>query len=57
VEFAWLRDLGVGNGAIVFICVFFFLIERDDIRDRLIYLTGRDRYHTTTQALNDAANA
>ena len=44
----------LGTGAIVFICVFFFLIERDDIRDRLIYLTGRDRYHTTTQALNDA---
>ena len=44
----------LGTGAIVFICVFFFLIERDDIRDRLIHLTGRDRYHTTTQALNDA---
>jgi predicted PurR-regulated permease PerM len=44
----------LGTGAIVFICVFFFLIERDDIRDRLIYLTGRDRFHTTTQALNDA---
>ena len=44
----------LGTGAIVFICVLFFLIERDDIRDRLIYLTGRDRYHTTTQALNDA---
>jgi predicted PurR-regulated permease PerM len=44
----------LGTGAIVFICVLFFLIERDDIRDRLIYLTGRDRFHTTTQALNDA---
>jgi predicted PurR-regulated permease PerM len=44
----------LGTGAIVFICVFFFLIERDDIRDRLIYLTGRDRFHTTNQALNDA---
>jgi predicted PurR-regulated permease PerM len=43
-----------GTGAIVFICVLFFLIDRDDIRDRLIVLTGRERIHTTTQALNDA---
>ena len=44
----------LGTGAIVFVCVLFFLFERDDIRDRLIFLTGRDRFHTTTQALNDA---
>jgi predicted PurR-regulated permease PerM len=44
----------LGAGAIVFVCVLFFLIDRDDIRDRLIALTGRERIHTTTQALNDA---
>jgi predicted PurR-regulated permease PerM len=44
----------LGTGAIVFVCVLFFLIDRNDIRDRLISLTGRHRYHTTTQALNDA---
>lgn len=44
----------LGTGAIVFILVLFFLIERDDIRDRLISLTGRERFQTTTQALDDA---
>jgi predicted PurR-regulated permease PerM len=44
----------LGTGAIVFVCVLFFLIDRNDIRDRLISLAGRHRYHTTTQALNDA---
>jgi predicted PurR-regulated permease PerM len=44
----------LGTGAIVFVCVLFFLIDRDDIRDRLISLAGRDRFHTTTQALTDA---
>ena len=44
----------LGTGAIVFVCVLFFLIDRNDIRDRLISLTGRHRFHTTTQALNDA---
>jgi predicted PurR-regulated permease PerM len=45
----------LGTGAIVFVCVLFFLLEREDISDRLIALTGRDRYHTTTQALSDAS--
>jgi predicted PurR-regulated permease PerM len=45
----------LGTGAIVFICVLFFLIDRNDIRDRFIALTGRHRYHTTTQALTDAS--
>lgn len=44
----------LGMGAVVFVCVLFFLIDRNDIRDRLISLTGRHRYHTTTQAINDA---
>ncbi len=44
----------LGTGAIVFVCVLFFLIDRSDISDRLIALTGRHRYHTTTQALKDA---
>ena len=45
----------LGTGAVVFVCVLFFLIDRSDIRDRLISLTGRQRFHTTTRALNDAA--
>jgi predicted PurR-regulated permease PerM len=45
----------LGTGAVVFVCVLFFLIDRNDIRDRLISLTGRQRFHTTTRALNDAA--
>jgi predicted PurR-regulated permease PerM len=44
----------LGTGAVVFVCVLFFLIDRNDIRDRLISLTGRQRFHTTTRALNDA---
>ena len=44
----------LGTGAVVFVCVLFFLIDRNDIRDRLIFLTGRQRFHTTTRALNDA---
>ena len=46
----------LGTGAAVFVCVLFFLIDRNDIRDRLISLTGRQRFHTTTRALNDAAD-
>ena len=45
----------LGTGAVVFVCVLFFLIDRNDIRDRLISLTGRQRFHTTTRALDDAA--
>ena len=45
----------LGTGAVVFVCVLFFLIDRNDIRDRLISLTGRHRFHTTTRALDDAA--
>jgi predicted PurR-regulated permease PerM len=44
----------LGTGAIVFVCVLFFLIDRSDISDRLLALTGRHRYHTTTQALKEA---
>ena len=44
----------LGTGAVVFVCVLFFLIDRNDIRDRLISLTGRQRFHTTTRALDDA---
>ena len=35
----------LGTGAVVFVCVLFFLIDRNDIRDRLISLTGRQRFH------------
>ena len=43
-----------GTGAVVAVCVLFFLIEREEIRDRLIFLAGRQRVPATTQALNDA---
>ncbi len=44
----------LGTGAVVAVCAVFFLIDREDIRDRLIHLTGKSRLHTTTQALDDA---
>ena len=44
----------LGTGAIVVVCVIFFLLEREDIRDRLIHVAGKSRLHATTQALTDA---
>ncbi len=45
----------LGTAAIVIIFVVFILLQRDDLRDRFIGLTGAHDLHRTTEALNDAA--
>jgi predicted PurR-regulated permease PerM len=54
-----LRDFGplmepLGTLAIVIVFVVFFLIQREDLRDRLIRLAGTGHVFVTTQALDDA---
>ena len=44
----------LGTAAIVIVFVIFMLLEREDLRDRLIHLIGRGRLNVTTQALNEA---
>lgn len=44
----------LGTAAIVFVFVIFMLIQRDDLRDRFIRLSGTGRLATTTQALDEA---
>ncbi len=45
----------VATIAIVAVLVIFILLQRDDLRDRIIALAGTGRLHLTTQALDDAA--
>jgi predicted PurR-regulated permease PerM len=45
----------IGSLAITIVFVIFMLLQRDDLRDRLIRLAGTSRVYLTTQALNDAA--
>lgn len=45
----------LGSLAITIVFVIFMLLQRDDLRDRLIRLAGTSRVYLTTQALNDAA--
>lgn len=42
-----------GSTGVVIILVVFFLLQRDDLRDRFIRLTGGGRVTVTTQALED----
>ncbi|MGB8170723.1 MAG: AI-2E family transporter [Chthoniobacteraceae bacterium] len=44
----------LGTAAIVIVFVIFMLLEREDLRDRVIHLVGRGRLQVTTQALDDA---
>jgi predicted PurR-regulated permease PerM len=46
----------LGSLAITTVFVIFMLLQRDDLRDRLIRLAGTSRVYLTTQALNDAAS-
>jgi predicted PurR-regulated permease PerM len=46
----------VGHLAIVVVFVLFMLIQREDLRDRLIRLLSRNRLGLTTDALDDAAS-
>jgi predicted PurR-regulated permease PerM len=45
----------LGTAGIVVIFVVFMLIQREDLRDRLIALSGSEHIHLTTQAIDDAA--
>ena len=44
----------LGTGAIVVVFVVFMLLEKEDLRDRMIRLISGGRYMATTRALNDA---
>ena len=46
---------GLGSAGIVIILVVFFLIRREDLRDRFIRLVGTGHVTVTTQMLQDAA--
>jgi hypothetical protein len=45
----------VGSTGIVIVLVVFFLVRREDLRDRFIRLVGRGDVTVTTQAIEDAA--
>ena len=46
---------GLGAAGIVIVLVIFFLIRREDLRDRFIRLVGKGHVTVTTQMLEDAA--
>jgi predicted PurR-regulated permease PerM/methylmalonyl-CoA mutase cobalamin-binding subunit len=48
--------LPMAQSLIVIVLVIFMLIQREDIRDRVIRLLGHGQLSVTTQALDDAAN-
>ena len=45
----------LGSTGIVIVFVIFFLIEREDLRDRFIHLAGKGEVTVTTQVLEDAS--
>lgn len=47
--------LPLANAAIVFVVAVFILLQREDLRDRVIRLAGAADLHRTTIALDDAA--
>jgi predicted PurR-regulated permease PerM/methanogenic corrinoid protein MtbC1 len=59
--FDLLRPIGafllgpVGTAFVVTVFAIFMLLQREDLRDRLIRLVGRNRLTLTTKALDDAA--
>lgn len=46
----------LGTAGLVLIFVIFMLIRREDMRDRLLRLSGEGRLNATTQALDEAAH-
>ncbi len=44
----------LGSAGIIIVLVMFFLVRREDLRDRFIRLVGRGQVTMTTQALEDA---
>ena len=59
--FQSLRDLlsgllgPLGTAGITIVFTLFMLIDRDDLRNRLLRLMGQGKMHTTTKAMDDAA--
>jgi len=47
---------GFGTTGVVIVLVVFFLIRREDLRDRFIHLVGQGHVTVTTQTLEDAAS-
>jgi predicted PurR-regulated permease PerM len=45
----------LGTAAVVIVFVIFMLLDREDLRDRLIHLIGRGKLQLTTQAMDEAA--
>lgn len=45
-----------GSAGIIIVLVIFFLIRREDLRDRFIHLTGKGQVTVTTQAIQDAGS-
>ena len=45
----------LGTAGLVLVFVIFMLIQREDLRDRLIRLVGKGQLYVTTDALDDAA--
>jgi predicted PurR-regulated permease PerM len=45
----------IAAGGLVVVFVILILLEREDLRDRLLRLAGRHDLHRTTEAMNDAA--
>ncbi len=45
----------VGTAVLIVVLVIFMLLNREDLRDRLIRLLGTNQLHVTTEALDDAA--
>lgn len=46
----------LGTGGLVIVFAFFMLVQREDLRDRLIRLVGYGQLQVTTQALDDASD-
>jgi predicted PurR-regulated permease PerM len=47
---------GLGSAAVVLVLVIFMLLERQELRNRLIRLIGSSRLTTTTRAMDDAGH-
>jgi predicted PurR-regulated permease PerM len=45
----------LGTSAVVIVLVIFFLVRREDLRDRFVYLAGRDRVTLTSETMEDVA--
>ena len=46
----------IGTAAVVIVFVIFMLLKKEDLRNRVIHLAGRERLSQTTQALGEAGD-